>query len=653
MKRVFAFILAMALIVSLGVTANAAYADYNTINKAGEIIKVGGDGVITVTNATVDTEYTVYKIFDATPNIVKEMVGGVEVEVVDGVVYTLDPASAAYTVLFGTGAPTNEYFDYNTSTRAVTRKTTKTDDKALIAYLQSVVKDPANVNVFPYVEQTAASKTLVFDQLVHGYYLIESGLGAVVTINSNTPTVEVIDKNQIPGTDFKKEVSIKGSGVYGDNNTVNVGDLLTYRITFDATNYTGDQLIKYYEAFDTKGNGIWAEFNSFRVYIDGVPLNNGHYLNHGGVNTNNWGQIGPWDAGLYLDNGTPADPTDDGAFLEQNLDNADWYLVHTGFDSYSILIPWLEGHTIEGTAGSQYLDFPADAASKFDASVTVTIEYDAVVEPNGNVGGDADNLFNEAVLKWTTEKDTTSTTPDIVHTETYGIGILKEDSTTHDNLAGAKFRVWKNYDPATGLYSNEVFVIPTGIDGIYMVDSKDSPGEHVSGEYMLNAREYFEYLRLPDGTHVGGEATPANWVKNQALLDLGDTKTNVVESQVNGKLVVLGLAIGTYYLEEFEAPSGYNALNGPVTVEITESSSTSFDIYAEADGDVADVQVSGGVYNHYEYSVTQQTVVNSKGHELPSTGGQGTIMLITTGTIVAMAFAVLLITQKKMSVYHD
>jgi LPXTG-motif cell wall-anchored protein len=46
-------------------------------------------------------------------------------------------------------------------------------------------------------------------------------------------------------------------------------------------------------------------------------------------------------------------------------------------------------------------------------------------------------------------------------------------------------------------------------------------------------------------------------------------------------------------------------------------------------------------------------IENNSGVELPSTGGVGTMMMITFGTLVAIAFAVLLITQKKMSVYHD
>ena len=46
-------------------------------------------------------------------------------------------------------------------------------------------------------------------------------------------------------------------------------------------------------------------------------------------------------------------------------------------------------------------------------------------------------------------------------------------------------------------------------------------------------------------------------------------------------------------------------------------------------------------------------IENFSGVELPSTGGEGTIMMITFGTMVALAFAVLLITQKKMSIYQD
>jgi LPXTG-motif cell wall-anchored protein len=51
--------------------------------------------------------------------------------------------------------------------------------------------------------------------------------------------------------------------------------------------------------------------------------------------------------------------------------------------------------------------------------------------------------------------------------------------------------------------------------------------------------------------------------------------------------------------------------------------------------------------------LTHTVVHNSKGVVLPSTGGEGTFWLITIGTLMAIGFAVFLITHKKMSVYTD
>jgi LPXTG-motif cell wall-anchored protein len=101
-----------------------------------------------------------------------------------------------------------------------------------------------------------------------------------------------------------------------------------------------------------------------------------------------------------------------------------------------------------------------------------------------------------------------------------------------------------------------------------------------------------------------------------------------------------------------EAPAGYNALSLPIEIKAGEGS-RSFVIFADEDGKVADIQTTDGIHMEKTYDVTHTVVHNSKGAELPSTGGQGKIMLITFGTLVAMGFAVLLITQKKMTVYED
>ena len=83
------------------------------------------------------------------------------------------------------------------------------------------------------------------------------------------------------------------------------------------------------------------------------------------------------------------------------------------------------------------------------------------------------------------------------------------------------------------------------------------------------------------------------------------------------------------------------------------NTNNTFFVIADAAGNVYDEQTATGTYVRHNYTVTSTIVENSKGVELPSTGGEGTMMLITIGTMIAMAFAVLLITHKKMSIYHD
>lgn len=126
----------------------------------------------------------------------------------------------------------------------------------------------------------------------------------------------------------------------------------------------------------------------------------------------------------------------------------------------------------------------------------------------------------------------------------------------------------------------------------------------------------------------------------------------MVVSQVNGKLVILGLEAGTYYLKEVKAPAGYNSLSTPVAITAGEGTK-SFTIFADKDGKVADIQETDGIHFENIYQLTSTVVHNSKGVELPSTGGEGTFWLITIGTLMAIGFAVFLITHKKMSIYTD
>ena len=595
MKKALSILMVLAIVLSMGVTAFAAE---NT-------------GSITITNATIDETYAVYKIFDASVKLAADGTA-------EAVAYSIENDSPYFATLFGAdGTTDNTFFTYNPNTGSVAKKD-GVNDSELIKYLTEMVATGSYAPTATPIK--AAAEEIVFSDLPYGYYVITSSLGATVTINSNTPDVEVIDKNQEPGIGFDKQVQTgvdaEGNPTWADANSANIGDEFSYRISFTATNYDGDKKIKYYQIHDEKGDAIWAEFNSFTVKVDGVELTRGYYLNQGGENTGNWEYLGDW-TGTELDR-----------------ENAQWYLVHLGYDQFRITIPWLENHTLtdvkdaSGKTISYSLGFAENAASVYDSPTLVEITYDVVMEAGAAVGNTSHgNRFNKASASWTSEHETGTTPPDEVVTYVYGIGLLKDDDATKQNLAGAKFRLYKDADCQIPVY-----VIPTNVEGVYIVDSYGTEAEAVSGVGDLLARDLYAD-------------------KLDAYLN-GETQENYVVSQVNGKLVVLGLEAGTYYLREVEAPAGYNALSTPIEIKAGEGS-RSFIIYADENGKVADIQSEDGVHKEIIYDVTHTVVHNSKGTELPSTGGKGKIMLISLGAMVAMGFAVLLITQKKMTVYED
>ena len=602
MKKFLSILMVLILILSLGVTA---FADENT-------------GSITITNATLGKDYHAYKIFNATFDEDKKTVS-----------YTIDPDSQFYSILFdkdGNATEGNKYFVLNTNTNGVS-KPEGVNDSELTAYLQGIINDKNNNFVADASALDVKDDTVVFNDLAYGYYVIKSSLGATVTINSNTPDVNVIDKNQVPGGDFDKTVQngvdADGNPIYGDANSAGIGDTFNYKIEFVATNYDGAKQIKYYQINDQKGDAIWAEFKSFTVKVGDKDLKRGYYLCIGDpdeLNTNNWEYLGTWTDEEIANGAKP-----------------EWYLVHLGYDQFRITIPWLENHSLEEkvnteTGFSTYsLTFEEGAKSIYDSPATVEITYKAAVEGSAQVGGNGHNLYNEAYASWTTEHESSSTTTDRTETYVYGLGILKDDLATGHNLANAEFRIYS--DEAC---KNPVYVIPTNIKGVYIVDSLGK--EVLTGSKMETSRDI--YVKQLEG-YLGKD------------YETTKKQDNLLVTPVNGKVVVLGLSEGTYYVLETKAPDGYNALSTAVPFVVNKETAKLFTVFADKNGAVADIQSASGDYTENDYQITHTIISNSQGQVLPSTGGEGTVWLITIGAMLAIGFAVFLITHKKMSVYTD
>lgn len=232
MKRFFSFMMSLVLVFSLGVTAFAAE---NT-------------GTITITNATVDKEYSVFKIFGATFNGTSTT-------------YTIKPGDPFFEDLFGAdGNVKNDYFEYHASTGVITRKDGKNDEQ-LIAYLTGLVKDKK-----PTVDPiTATSETVEFTGLEYGYYVITSTLGAAVTIDEVKPTAEVIDKNQ-KITDLEKLIWDEDANKWVKASSSNVGDVVNFKVTFTASNYNGETKIEMYTIRDTLSSA-WADIDTDNIKV--------------------------------------------------------------------------------------------------------------------------------------------------------------------------------------------------------------------------------------------------------------------------------------------------------------------------------------------------------------------------------------------------
>lgn len=152
-----------------------------------------------------------------------------------------------------------------------------------------------------------------------------------------------------------------------------------------------------------------------------------------------------------------------------------------------------------------------------------------------------------------------------------------------------------------------------------------------------------------------------------------DVFNGTVTSDETGRLTIKGLDVGEYYLMELEAPKGYIAHQDPIKVVIAAEINTNVSVTEDADGtevtfitnELTSYSVTiGGTETTYNVphsladitksqvkrtSTSDEEIVNTKGVELPATGGMGTTLFYAIGAILVIGAGILLVSKRRMS----
>ncbi len=228
MKKLFAVLVALTLVLSMGVMAFAA-----------------DTGTITITNAEAGAKYDFYRIFDL-------------------VSYDADNNRYSYKLSEKwAGFKADAYFTINAD--------------GYVEFEEGIADNSDEINAFvelalAYAEtleedatQTPATTgSMTVTGLPLGYYLVDTALGTLCSITTTKPNAEITDKNQKP--DIKKEVQEDADSSWGEVNDADIGQDVFYKSTvtvgLGATNYI---------MHDTMTESLTFN-NDVKVYVGGVEV---------------------------------------------------------------------------------------------------------------------------------------------------------------------------------------------------------------------------------------------------------------------------------------------------------------------------------------------------------------------------------------------
>lgn len=199
-KRVLALLAAFALVLAMAVPA---WADENT-------------GSITVQGAVDGEIYSIYKIFDVTGYDTMTPPHKITYKVTDG-----------WASFFAKGNPGATYVTLDSKKQISATTLDSSTAPAFAAAAIAWAKDPTHkINVTD--SKTANKDGVTFTNVADGYYLVDTSLGALCSLDNVTGnTAKISEKNKVPSVEKK----VKSGNNYESNNSAKIGDKVEYKTT--------------------------------------------------------------------------------------------------------------------------------------------------------------------------------------------------------------------------------------------------------------------------------------------------------------------------------------------------------------------------------------------------------------------------------------
>ncbi len=106
------------------------------------------------------------------------------------------------------------------------------EDADAAAFAKAAIAHAKEASIQPVRTVTANGTTVEFTELNLGYYLVDTSLGTLCSLDTTTPDAEMFEKNEQPPV--KKEVKEDSTGNWGDENTAEIGQTVEFQTTIGA-----------------------------------------------------------------------------------------------------------------------------------------------------------------------------------------------------------------------------------------------------------------------------------------------------------------------------------------------------------------------------------------------------------------------------------